>query len=88
MAKADQQRSEIIAEAEKVISGIRPLMRGRGPDVQGAVLAELVALYIGGHEEELRPEIRRLLFGTIDQLTPVMADAIWRGYEEALRSQQ
>lgn len=64
-------------EVLDIAAQIGPLLRGRGPDIQGAVLAELVSLYIAGHEEGYRPIARTLFLELVDQLTPISARQVW-----------
>jgi hypothetical protein len=41
-------------DAMRLSMMIRPLLAGRAPEVQGAVLGELVSLFIAGHHPDLR----------------------------------
>jgi hypothetical protein len=38
-----------ISEVAAIIDQIRPLLAGHAPEVQGAVLADLLALWLAGH---------------------------------------
>jgi hypothetical protein len=38
-----------ISEVAAIILQIRPLLAGRAPEVQGAVLADLLAIWLAGH---------------------------------------
>jgi hypothetical protein len=49
----DQQALRIRAISQVV----RPLLHGHPPEVQGAVLADLLSLFIAGHHPALREEI-------------------------------
>lgn len=51
--KAKEQASLSLDLAEK----IKPILGGRGPEVQGAVLAELVSLWAVGHHPAIREQI-------------------------------
>jgi hypothetical protein len=55
-----------------------PLLAGRGPFVQGAALADLVAMYLAGHAPELREEVLALHVAAVRKLVPVNA-AMLRG---------
>jgi hypothetical protein len=50
---------------------IRRMLAGLGPEVQGAVLADLTAIWLAGHAKELRPEIVRLHYEAIAKLVVV-----------------
>ena len=49
----DLRTSEIFA----LIESIKPLLAGRSPDVQGAVLADLTAIWLAGHPPQIRSEM-------------------------------
>jgi hypothetical protein len=49
---------------------IRPLLAGRAPEVQGAVLGELVSLFIAGHHPQLRDEILEQHIKLVRDLIP------------------
>jgi hypothetical protein len=63
---------EQLVEAERIIKAIRPILAGHSPDVQGAVLLELLAMYIAGHAPQLREEILALHVETVRELVPVV----------------
>jgi hypothetical protein len=49
------------ATVERVSQKIQPLLSGLGPAVQGAVLAELFALWLAGHMGPNAPQYREFL---------------------------
>jgi hypothetical protein len=44
-----------------LVEQIEPLLHGHGPDVQSAVLADLVAMWLAGHQDLENPENAELL---------------------------
>ena len=62
---------EVLAVTER----IAPLLAGRAPEVQGAVLADLLATWLAGHQGEgaadLREELIRLHIEAVRELIPV-----------------
>lgn len=46
-------------------------LAGRGPDTQSAILSDLVARYLAGFPDVLRPEMMRILVELVWQLVPV-----------------
>lgn len=46
--------TDTATEAIELAKQIAPLLRGKGPDIQGAALADLVARFIAGHNPALR----------------------------------
>jgi len=66
------------AEVDALVNEIRPLLAGKGPLLQGAALADLVAMFIAGHrgrdaaETAMRQmEIMVLHIETVGNLIPV-----------------
>jgi len=52
---------------------IYPILRGQEPDLVGAALADVVALWIAGHAPDLREEMFRQWIRTTRQLTELAA---------------
>ena len=44
-------------DAEALVERIRPLLAGKPPPLQGAVLADLLAIWLAGHDASLRDEL-------------------------------
>lgn len=59
-----------------LVEEIRPSLAGQKPEVIGAVLGELVALYIAGHHPSHRREVRQLFLELIDHKVPIALDEI------------
>jgi hypothetical protein len=60
-----------ISEQEAIVAGIKPLLAGHEPAIQGAALAELLALWLAGHHPAIRGEILALHVSAVGQLLPV-----------------
>jgi hypothetical protein len=65
--------------ADERFREIRPHLGGVRPDVQGAILAQLVALWLAGHvstdpglQDKVREDMLEQLVATARQLIPVM----------------
>jgi hypothetical protein len=67
---------------DAIVRKIIPLLAGQHPTVQGGVLADLMAIYLAGHQgegaEALREELLALHVATVRQLIPVN-EALMRG---------
>lgn len=67
-----------VRDLERVVKRIRkairvhvhPLLKGKGPEVQSAVLADLTATYLAGIAPPLRPEMRAMFIKLVDELVP------------------
>jgi hypothetical protein len=60
---------------ESIVNAIKPWLAGYSPEIQGAVLADLLAMFLAGHvgpeAPALREEILRLHIETVRDLIPV-----------------
>lgn len=54
---ANTNASEQASKALEIANQIRPLLAGQQPETQGAVLAELLSLWIAGWAPSLREEV-------------------------------
>jgi hypothetical protein len=63
-----------IRRAQGIVDKIRPMLADESPDVQGAALAQLLAIFIGGHAPPLRQFQRAMLLDTADRLVPVIVE--------------
>jgi len=61
----------IVDKANELVRQIGPLLAGRGPQVQGAALADLVAMYFAGHNPSIRDEVMELWLATMRSLIPL-----------------
>jgi hypothetical protein len=48
---------EMLRTTDRIIDQIRPLLAGHNPATQGAVIAELLGIFLGGHAPAIRDEI-------------------------------
>jgi hypothetical protein len=66
---------EQVEKVNALLQRIAPLFHGQSPDIIGAVLADLVALLLAGHQgtgvEEVREELLQLHIETVRGLIPV-----------------
>jgi hypothetical protein len=67
------------ARVFELVDRIRPILAGNHPAVQGAVLADLLAMWLAGHPAELREALLALQIDKALQLVPINVDAMTRG---------
>ncbi|WP_166304372.1 hypothetical protein [Bradyrhizobium sp. 2S1] len=60
--------------ADELVDAIRPLLAGKNPEVQGATIAQLLAIFIAGHAPPLRDGARKLLMDCCDGLVPILVE--------------
>lgn len=60
-----------VHDVEPLVERIKPLLAGKPPELQGAVLAELLAMFIAGHHPDLRSKILALHFRATMNLIPL-----------------
>jgi len=62
----------IVLDADELVELISPVFANQNPDVVGAALAQLLAIFIASHGPPLRAPSRKLLIDCADQLVPVV----------------
>jgi hypothetical protein len=67
-------------EVDGLVDQIKLLLRGQGPELQGAALCDLVAMYFAGHHPALRQEAVDLWTSTMLSLIPVNEAALFEHY--------
>lgn len=58
-------------KVDRLVKRIMPLLAGKGPEIQGGALADLVAIFIAGHHPGLRDEVLQMHIDLVRQLVPV-----------------
>jgi hypothetical protein len=64
------------AQVDELVQRIRPLMAGKGPGVQGAVCADLTAIWLAGHNKAMREALLIMHVEMIRELVTVNARII------------
>lgn len=59
-----------VGAAQDLSMRIRPLLAGKEPEIQGAVLADLVSLWVAGWHEDLRDDAFERWIELVRRLTP------------------
>jgi hypothetical protein len=76
--------SRYTEEVFAIVQRVRPLLAGKPPQIQGAVLADLTATFIGGYgvvgnaeaTDVLRDELLKMHVDTVKRLIPVNAPSV------------
>lgn len=78
------QSKDFVRIANDAVERIKPILAGIRPDVQGAVLGELFAIYLAGHvgpgRDELRDEIIEHWLELVRTMVPLYQEQleIWK----------
>ncbi|MEY9364756.1 hypothetical protein ABH994_007477 [Bradyrhizobium yuanmingense] len=59
-------------QSDALVEHIRPILAGQSPEVTGATIAQLLAIFIAGHAPPLREVSLRLLLECAEGLVPAM----------------
>jgi hypothetical protein len=78
-ATEDQQAERNAIRIQELVAEIRKIMKGEGPMVQSAVLADLTAMYVVGFVPQLREEIIGIYMGLVRQLIPINDQIFYGG---------
>lgn len=64
---------------EATIDQIKPLLVGKPPEFQGAILAELLAIFLAGHAPPLRKDMLKIHFSLVKKLIPIAERELFGG---------
>lgn len=67
-------------EVADLVDRIRKHLRGKRPELQGAVLCDLLAMYIAGHHPAMRDAVLEFHIHTVRALVPVNEAALFEQY--------
>jgi len=57
MNQTREQMQECAAYVERLFDEIRPILAGQPPELQGAVLMQLLGMWLAGHPRSVRDEV-------------------------------
>lgn len=60
-------------EVTHLVEQIKPILAGKHPGIQGAVLADCLAIWLAGHPKELRDDLLKMHLEKVAELVPVNA---------------
>jgi hypothetical protein len=60
-----------LERTDELVDIIMGTLAGQEPEVQGAIIANLVAMFIAGHAPPLRKEAKELLLQCVNELIPI-----------------
>jgi hypothetical protein len=77
-----------IADAERIVAKIRPLLAGNSPEIVGAVLMDLAATWLAGHHPKLRKLSLEIWLATLPRIVDANEKEIFgeRGHPGRLDS--
>lgn len=64
-------------EVVKLVNQIKRHLQGKGPELQGAALCDLLAMFIAGHHPILREDIIEIHLKAVRALVPVNEAALF-----------
>lgn len=67
-------------QVDELVSKIERHLRGKGPELQGAALCDLLAMFIAGHHPSLRDHVIEIHIKTVRALVPVNEAALFEHY--------
>jgi len=77
----DEPDAVLYRQSGELVKEIGAILAGKPVDVQGAVLVELLAMFIGGHAPPIREEILELHVATVRAIVPTVEQELgdpWR----------
>jgi hypothetical protein len=82
MSTTDLRVEELAHRSQALVRLIGPMLHGQGPDVQGAALCDLCAMWLAGHHPDLRAAVLSQFMQTLVELMVVNEKQIFgdRGF--------
>ena len=82
-------------EVEAIVNAVRPLLAGKSSPIQGAALADLLAIWLAGHfatgnqraTAAIRERLLKEHIETVRKLIPLNEEAILLGHYGPVRAQ-
>jgi len=71
MTESETSKSENARLAEDIVDDIKPILAGHPPDVQGAVIADLLAIFLIGYPPQMREEVLEFHIDAVRELIDV-----------------
>ncbi|WFU42623.1 hypothetical protein QA640_09265 [Bradyrhizobium sp. CB82] len=63
-----------LRQSDHLVDLIPPFFAGQTPEVQGATIAQLLAIFVAGHAPPLRSGARKFLIGCAEELVPIIIE--------------
>lgn len=67
----DADADAAVAESQAIAEAIKPLLAGHHPVIQGAALADLLAIWLAGHPPEFRQTLLDAHIEAVRDLIPI-----------------
>jgi hypothetical protein len=68
---ADKATVEKARKVQDISAAVQKKLAGKGPDVQGAVLADLLSMWLAGHHPNMRDELLHFHIDKVRDLVPL-----------------
>jgi hypothetical protein len=69
MTKREKTSAEVLEAVSAIIDQIKPHLSGQHPEIQGAVLADLMATWLAGHPPFIRESLLMMHMNMVRELT-------------------
>lgn len=80
----DEEAAAMADDVLATVKKIHPLMAGKRPEAQGAILADLIGTYLAGYPPHARNPVLATVLETAKNLIPITEKAmgnVWEGIE-------
>ena len=75
----NRMASQAMELSREISLKLQPMLKGHPPELQGAVLADLLAIFLAGHAPQIREEILRVHLAQMRPLIAVNEKIIFGG---------
>ena len=82
------KNDQMVATIESTKAAIWPMMKGLGPGVQSAIIADMLATLLAGHAPPLRNKTLRLIIRLTWRLVPINEAMLFGGNGHPYNSEE
>jgi len=79
---------EMALDVAAIVEEIKPLLARRDPSVQGAVLCELLSLWLAGHSPMVRKAMLTMHFKAVQEMIPISEQELFGDHGHPDRRQR
>lgn len=79
MSDIKETTEQDVAKVGEIVNSIRPLLGGQGAHIQGAVIADIVSIFIAAHAPHLRKTMMDGIVKTAMKMVPMNENILFGG---------
>lgn len=74
---SEDETREMFRVVNGIVKEVQPILKGHGPEIQGAAIADILSIYVTAHAPHLREKAMTFLVDTALKLIPINEQALF-----------